>query len=74
MEIGNKEICVQIEKRYQYTSVVYHLLLTLSSNPTHGEAYSVQHYVIKIVSDLWQVDGFLWVLLFPPLIKLTAML
>jgi hypothetical protein len=28
----------------------------------------------KFVSDLWQVDGFLRVLWFPPLIKLTAMI
>jgi hypothetical protein len=26
------------------------------------------------VSDLWQVGGFLWVLRFPPPIKLTAMI
>jgi len=32
----------------------------------------VQHYVIKFVSDLRQVDGFLRVLRFPPPIKLTA--
>jgi hypothetical protein len=32
----------------------------------------VQHYVIKFVSDLRQVCGFLWVLQFPPSIKLTA--
>jgi hypothetical protein len=32
----------------------------------------VQHYVIKFVSDLWQVDGFLRVLQFAPPIKLTA--
>ena len=32
----------------------------------------VQHYVIKFVSDLRQVGGFLQVLLFPPPIKLTA--
>jgi hypothetical protein len=32
----------------------------------------VQHYVIKFVSDLQQVSGFLWVLRFPPSIKLTA--
>ena len=32
----------------------------------------VQHYVIKIVSDLRQVGGFLWVLQFPPQIKLTT--
>ena len=32
----------------------------------------VQHYVIKFVSDLRQVGGFLRVLRFPPPIKLTA--
>ena len=32
----------------------------------------VQHYVIKFVSDLWQVSGFLWVLWFPPPGKLTT--
>ena len=35
-----------------------------------GEVYSIQHYVIKIVSDLQQVSDFLWVLRFPPPIKL----
>jgi hypothetical protein len=25
---------------------------TVSSNPAHGEMYSIQHYVIKFVSDL----------------------
>ena len=44
----------------------------VSSNPAHGELYSIQHYVIKFISDLWQVGGFLQVLLFPPPIKLTA--
>jgi len=24
----------------------------VSWNPTHGEVYSIQHYVIKLVSDL----------------------
>ena len=38
----------------------------VSSNPTHGEVYLIQHYVIKFVSDLQQVSGFLWVLRFPP--------
>ena len=37
-----------------------------------GEVYSIQHYVIKFVSDLRQVRGFLWVLRFPLPIKLTA--
>jgi hypothetical protein len=44
----------------------------VSSNTVHGEMYSIQHYVIKFVSDLRQVGGFLWVLLFPPPIKLTT--
>jgi hypothetical protein len=46
----------------------------VSSNPPHGEVYSMQHYVIKFVSDLRQVGGFLQVLLFPPPIKLAATL
>ena len=29
------------------------------SNPAHGEVYSIQHYVIKFVSDLRQVGDFL---------------
>ena len=44
----------------------------VSSNPVHGEVYSIQHYVIKFLSDLWQVGGFLSVLRFPPPVKLTA--
>jgi hypothetical protein len=39
-----------------------------------GEVYSVQHYVIKFVSNLWQNNGFLRVLRFPPRIKLTPMI
>jgi hypothetical protein len=35
----------------------------VSSDPAHGEVYSMQHYVIKIVSYVRQVDGFLR---FPP--------
>ena len=38
----------------------------------HGEVYSIQHYVIKFVSDLRQVGGFLPVLRFPPPIKLIV--
>ena len=30
----------------------------VSSNPVHGEVYSIQHYVIKFDSDLQQVGGF----------------
>jgi hypothetical protein len=38
----------------------------VSSNPMHGEVYSIQHYVIKYVSDLRLIVAFFWVLLFPP--------
>ena len=31
----------------------------VSSNPALGELYSIQHYVIKFVCDLRQVNGFL---------------
>ena len=44
----------------------------VSSNPVYGEVYSKQHYVIKFVSDLRQVCGFLRVLWFPPPIKPTT--
>jgi hypothetical protein len=40
-----------------------------SSNPAHGEVYLIQHYVIKFVSDLRQVSGFLQVLRFSSINK-----
>ena len=43
----------------------------VSSNPPHGEVYSIQHHVIKFVGDLRQVGGFLRVLWFAPWIKLN---
>ena len=39
----------------------------VSSNPVHGEVYSIQHYMIQFVDDLRQVGGFLR---FPPPIRL----
>jgi hypothetical protein len=39
-------------------------------DPAPGEVFSIQHYVIKFVSDLCQIGGFLWILQFPPPIKL----
>jgi hypothetical protein len=27
-------------------------------NPADDKVYSIQHYVIKFVSDMWQVSGF----------------
>ena len=43
----------------------------VSLNHVNVEVYLIQHYVIKCVSDLRQVGGFLRVLLFPLPIKLT---
>ena len=37
----------------------------VSSNPVHDKVYLIQHCVIKFVSDLRQVGGFLRVLRFP---------
>ena len=44
----------------------------VSSNPVHCEVYLIQHYVIKLVSNLRQASGFLWLLQFPPPVKLTT--
>ena len=44
----------------------------VSSNLVHGEVYSIQCYVIKFVSDMRQVGGFLKIHRFPPPIKLNA--
>ena len=44
----------------------------VSLNPAHGEVYLIQHYVIKFVSDLRQICGFLREVQFLPPIKLTA--
>jgi hypothetical protein len=43
----------------------------VSSNPAHGEIYSIQHNVIKFVSDLRQVGE---ILLFPSLKNLTVII
>ena len=43
-----------------------------SLNPARTSVNSKQRYVIKFVSALWQISGFLRVLQFPPPIKLTA--
>ena len=43
----------------------------VGSNPSHGQVYSIRHYVIKFVSDLQQFSDILQDLLFSPPIKLT---
>ena len=44
----------------------------VNSNPEHGAVYSIQHYVIKFVSNLRQVGVFFLGTRFSPQIKLTA--
>jgi hypothetical protein len=44
----------------------------VSSNTVRGEVYSMQHYVIKFVSDLQQVSDVLRIFRFSQPIKLTA--
>ena len=54
---------------------IFKIIATMCECESHsGEVYSRQHYMIKFVCYLRQVDGFLQVLLFPPPIKLTAMI
>ena len=53
-------------------SAYHHLHCEFESHSC--EVYLIQHYVIKFVSDLRQVGGFLRVLWFPPPTKLTAMI
>jgi len=42
--------------RFIYCYICTYIYLNV---PAHGEVYSVQHYLIKFVSDLRQVGGFL---------------
>jgi hypothetical protein len=44
----------------------------VSSKLGHGKVFSIQHYVMKFVSDLQQLDGFLQFFRIPLPIKLTA--
>jgi hypothetical protein len=57
-----------IEYNTYAISAYHHWCCQFESQSGRG----VQHYVIKFVSDLRQVGDFLWVLWFPPPIKLTA--
>jgi hypothetical protein len=52
------------------TSAYHHKRCEFESHSS--EVYSIQYYVIKFVSNLRQVDGFLRVLWFPPLLPCHA--
>jgi hypothetical protein len=47
---------------WTYGSWIYNYLCNQCLSPVHGEVYSIQHYVIKFISDLQQIGGFLRVL------------
>jgi hypothetical protein len=49
---GRDQVIVGITTTYAISA--YHTTKVVSSNPAHGEVYSIQHYVIKFVSDLRQ--------------------
>ena len=51
-------------------NITWYLLYGFESRS--GEVYSIQHYVIKFVSDLRQFVGFLRVLRISPPINLTV--
>ena len=58
MVVGYIYLQLSVQSMHITTEVV-------SSNIAHGEVYSMQHCVIKFVSDLQQVGGFLMVVRFP---------
>ena len=68
---GHDRHCVVVGFTNTCAVSAYHHRV-MSSNPVHGEVYSIQHYMIKFVSDLRHVGGFFRVLWFPSPIKLTA--
>ena len=59
------ELILPVQSVYITTNVV-------SSNPANGEVYSIQHYVIKFVSDLRQLVVFSSYSYFLSSIKMSA--
>jgi hypothetical protein len=47
---------------YHHYESVRNTTKVVSLNPIHSEVYSIQHYVIKSVSDLRHIGGYLRVL------------
>jgi hypothetical protein len=70
-----RRLCTRARRGRDRVVVAYTTTTNVVSlNPGHGEVYSIQHYVIKFVSDLRQVATFLRELRFPSLKRLTAMI
>jgi hypothetical protein len=68
----NKSIIVYQSKIRYHQITVPITSKFVSTNTAHGEMFSIQHYVIKLDSDVIQVGGFLRILLFPPPIVLRV--
>ena len=71
--------CWELSWGWSYCNWIYNYLCNQCLSPLKlwvqiplRRGYLIQHYVIKFVSDLRQVSGFLWVLHFPPPIKLIS--
>jgi hypothetical protein len=56
---GRDRIVVGFTTTYALMQSVPITINVASSNPAHGEVYLIQHYVIRLVSDLRQVSGLL---------------
>ena len=72
---ANLKCAFEKNERYQgnaYKLTSSQILCHFHVMGVQGEVYSIQHYMIKLVSDLRHVGGFLRVLRFIPPIKLTA--
>jgi hypothetical protein len=57
---GNRSTQRPVTTDLSYGGWIYNYLCNITTkvvslNPVHGEVYLIQHYVIKFVSDLWQV-------------------
>ena len=57
--------------RHDITEILLKVASNTLTQPKNFSMTDFKYYVIKFVSDLWQVSGFLRVLRFPPPIKLT---
>ena len=52
---GRDGMIVRFTSTYALNSIT---IKVMSSNPGHGEVYSIPHYVIQFGSDLRQLGGF----------------
>jgi hypothetical protein len=62
---GSDRLVVGFKTTYAISAYLY---WSCEFESRSGDMYSIQHYVIKFVSDLRQISGFLCALWFPPTI------